>query len=78
MTREEAIKLLELLEKCATIEESKECCKLAIEALKQTEIVRCRDCCFYAISKQKRSWCKDMLRRIQPDDFCSRGRRREE
>ena len=44
----------------------------------QQEIIRCKDCCFYAISKEKRSWCKDMLRRIQPDDYCSRARRREE
>lgn len=50
----------------------------ALEALEQPEIIRCKDCCFYAISKEKRSWCKDMLRRIQPEDFCSHARRREE
>ena len=52
MTREEAIKLLELLAKFATLEESKECYELAIEALKQPE-VKCLKCdgrkdCMYA------------------------------
>lgn len=55
-----------------------EALEIGIEALKQPEIIRCKDCCFFAISKEKRSWCKDMLRRIQPEDFCSHAIRREE
>lgn len=71
MTREEAIKEInETLEPAFA--------NYIIMALEQPEIIRCKDCCFYAISKEKRSWCKDMLRRIQPEDFCSHAKRREE
>ena len=78
MTREEAIAWLKIIDKTAVEEEVHDTMDTAIEALKQPEIIRCKDCCFYAISKQKRSWCKDMLRRIQPEDFCSRARRQDE
>ena len=39
MTRDEAIKLLELLTEFAALEASKECYKLAIEALKQIRAI---------------------------------------
>lgn len=51
---------------------------MAIAALKQPEIIRCKDCQFYAISRQGKSWCKSSTRHIKPEDFCSRGWRREE
>lgn len=83
MTREEAIN--ELIEMCNYINgnieirrKQYEALNIAIEALNQPEIIKCKDCCFYAISKEKRSWCKDMLRCIQPEDFCSHAKRREE
>lgn len=79
MTREEVIN--ELIEMCNYVNgnieirsKQYEALNMAIKALKQPEIIRCKDCCFYAISKEKRSWCKDMLRRIQPEDFCSHAR----
>ena len=83
MTREEAIKKLtrlknEFLEEYIDFNGTTDAYNMAIEALKQPEIIKCKDCCFYAISKEKRSWCKDMLRRIQPEDFCSHAKRREE
>ena len=80
MTREEAIAELKAQEE-HLIDMSimgREAYHMAVEALEQPEIIKCKDCCFYAISKEKRSWCKDMLRRIQPEDFCSHARRREE
>ena len=77
MTREEAIYCLDHKD-IVTPTEFWTAVGMAIEALKQPEIIRCKDCCFYAISKEKRSWCKDMLRRIQPEDFCSHARRQEE
>lgn len=85
MTREEAIEELE--QRLSTLRfvggtyvdcVNGEALEMAVEALEHQEIIRCKDCCFYAISKEKRSWCKDMLRRIQPEDFCSHARRREE
>jgi len=71
MTREEAIEEIN-----KTFEPA--FANYIIMALGKPEIIRCKDCCFYAISKEKRSWCKDMLRRIQPEDFCSHAIRREE
>lgn len=78
MTREEAIRNLIILREIATLKETKECADLAIDALKQPEIIRCKDCQFFAISRQGKSWCKSSTRHIKPEDFCSRGWRREE
>lgn len=80
MTREKAIDVLEDYGRYESFGDKNysDAFAVAVEALEQPEIIRCKDCCFFAISKEKRSWCKDMLRRIQPEDFCSHARRREE
>ena len=80
MTREEAIKLLELLEKCATIEESKECCKLAIEALERPEIVRCKDCSYSekVECRTRTIYCNQLRDYFLNDFYCGNARRREE
>lgn len=83
MTREEAIRLLELLAKFATLEESKECYELAIEALKQPEIIRCQDCKYCEEVDPGLFFCDsvDIVpvgQYVEPDGFCSMARRREE
>jgi hypothetical protein len=78
MTNNEVISRLRALHLVSEDLSDKEAILIAIKTLKQSEIIKCKDCCFYAISKEKRSWCKDMLRRIQPEDFCSHAKRREE
>lgn len=78
MTNNEIISRLRALYLVSEDPSDKEAILIAIKTLKQPEIIKCKDCCFYAISKEKRSWCKDMLRRIQPEDFCSHAKRREE
>lgn len=66
MTREEAIQLLELLVKFATLKESKECYELAIESLKQPEIIRCKGCHYY-----EDGHCDMHHMGVAPDDYCS-------
>jgi hypothetical protein len=51
---------------------------MAIKALKQPEIILCKDCVNYAISRAKRPWCQSSTRRTEPDGFCSKGQRRNE
>ncbi len=85
MTREEAIANIKHAVSWAKENDDRWCdsvevgsLEMAIEALKQPEIIRCKDCQFYAISRQGKSWCKSSTRHIKPEDFCSRGWRREE
>lgn len=83
MTREEAIDFLKRMKWQADYvemgdEKGDEVIDMAIEALQQPEIIRCKDCQFYAISRQGKSWCKSSTRHIKPEDFCSSGWGREE
>ena len=47
MTREEAIKIMEHLKSIVSSEDYKEALSMAIEALKEQEIVHCRDCVYW-------------------------------
>lgn len=78
MTREDASNILCKLKENGLWFSQRFAIDMAIEALKQPEIIRCKDCQFYAISRQGKSWCKSSTRHIKPEDFCSRGWRREE
>lgn len=77
MTREEAIRNLIILREIATLKETKECADLAIEALKQPEIIRCKDCEYWGEFPEYRSFCLDGAKSYDPDGFCHFARRRE-
>jgi len=83
MTREEASEIINnyffytVLPRCngkvVNKRKLEEAINMAIKALKQPEIVKCEDCEFG-------EWrvCPYSAVFIQPDGFCSRGRRKEE
>ena len=72
MTREEAIKELELIAKVTMWNDRREAVEMAIEAL-QTDLVRCKDCRhrdLFSCPLADNDFQKD-------DDYCSWGERRE-
>lgn len=88
MTNKEAIKMLEEIRDATEAwyglsEDGRDMFWLAIEALRQPEIVRCKDCKWYGRSDKRRFYRgMDCLQKridtIIPDkDFCSRAERRE-
>lgn len=77
MTNEEVISRLRALHLVSEDYSDKEAIRIAIKALKQPEIIRCKDCINYAISRAKRPWCQSSTRRTEPDGFCSKGQRRD-
>ena len=58
----------------AELIEQKKAAEVAIEALKQPEIVRCRECKYSIYPFQL---CKLWKRNANPDDFCSYGERKD-
>ena len=78
MTREEAIKELELIAKVTMWNDRREAVEMAIEAL-QTEVVWCKDCrhryeegdCTHYY------WCRLHDRPVDDTDFCSCGEESE-
>ena len=84
MTREEAIKWITLdLEswehQCLSYHPTKEALKMAIEALKEPEIVRCRDCEYCDTYLRNYYRCTKMgnYEYVDSDFFCAAGRRRD-
>ena len=76
MTRDEAIKELQLIAKITMWNDRREAVEMAIEAL-NTDIVRCWEC-----KKQFTNDCymiygKNMMRNLFDNDFCSYGEREE-
>ena len=52
--------------------------ELAIEALKQPEIIRCKDCEFFEVMNNCGwFWCNAIHQSTKEDRFCWRARRRE-
>lgn len=49
---------------------------LAIKALLQPDIIRCRECCFCATMPPNYTWCDNHKIFVEPGDFCSYGERR--
>lgn len=85
MTREEIIKRLQriiaLYEYC--VDEDDEAIDIAIEALKQPEIIRCKDCKYCVDYGMGGYYCEseDIVpvgNYVEPDGFCNFARRREE
>ena len=81
MTRDEAIKIIE---DQICHEFSSEICEayvMAIRALRQPEIVRCKDCKWHPKSNPKHPDCNYCLRiihgAIPPDYYCADGERKE-
>lgn len=82
MTREEAIKIIERVDICANAAETAR--NMAIAALKEPEIVRCKDCKsweqYNACDGTKPHRCMNhdaiFYKRTAPNDFCSYGERR--
>lgn len=76
MTREEAIKILESIIPCGEFDffaEEKEALKIALQALKQPDIIRCRDCSFCVTMPPNYTWCENHQVFVEPGDFCSYG-----
>lgn len=89
MTREEAIMQIRIdateiagelaserkgLHKTVLLIKKLDALDMAIEALKQPEVVRCRDCKYSIYPFQL---CKLWKRNANPDDFCSYGERKD-
>ena len=69
MNREEAIKILEGLAVPVCAEAAFD---MAIEALKQPEVIRCKDCKLFGRPRCLMKWWSD------PDGYCHGAKRREE
>lgn len=80
MTREEAIEILKANYPDACFEQLRDAVDMAISALKQPEIVRCKEC-IYA-SPNGKNGCKVYhfklyeTHEMNANDFCSRAERR--
>ena len=90
MTREESIKTInEILKnnylsigECRLFEYEQEAMKVAVEALEQPEIIRCKDCKYCEEVYPGLFFCDsvDIVpvgQYVEPDGFCSMARRRE-
>lgn len=82
MTREEAREILEII-----LEEYRDAkvfaprlpaLEMAIEALKQPEIIRCKDCDYFVEGNYADGCKKYPLFCFRPHTFCSNARRRED
>lgn len=78
MTREEAIAKLEqyldsnLIEDLSGNEGLDEAIRMGSDALKQPEIIRCRDCLYHQL---RNGYCDKHHVTLHPLDFCSYGER---
>ena len=77
MTREEAIKVLNMVEAHGPLTiKAKE---MAIKALEEPEIIRCKDCYWWtSICDGDRDYCSYLDSYHKADFYCAVGRRREE
>ncbi len=82
MTREQAIKIIERVDICANAAETAR--DMAIAALKEPVLVRCKDCKHWTKDgngySDDESYCGNpngLDNYAHPDDFCSYGERRE-
>ena len=74
MTREEAIKIIERVDICANAAETAR--DMAIAALKEPEVVRCKDCKW--VYRDEYSYCYFCHeRQVRSDHFCSYGERKD-
>ena len=71
MTREQAA---QMIEKMPISHECREFFNLVLDALRQPEIVRCKDCKYY---NSLMGYCKDGHSYPSPDWFCADGKRKE-
>lgn len=82
MTKKEAIKTInEILEnnylsigECRLFEYEKEAMKVAVEALEQQEIIRCKDC----VNLMRPHICRLYMSNCDLDFYCANARRKEE
>ena len=77
MTREEAIKELELIAKVTMWNNRREAVEMAIESLSADEVVRCKDCKHYESDGGALMVCSDTGVVVDDTDYCSYGERRE-
>jgi hypothetical protein len=77
MTREEAIEYLQAIMPESYYEKVREAVQMAIEALKQPEIIRCNECDMFEIVEGCGGICNFFNRSVQVDDFCSYGAKME-
>lgn len=83
MTREEAIDALKANYPDSCYELLREAVDIAIESLKQPEIIRCKDCKYCVDYGMGGYYCEseDIVpvgNYVEPDGFCNFARRREE
>lgn len=84
MTRDESIEFLKRMKWQADYvemgdDEGDEALDMAIEALKQPELVRCKECTFcQAIVPGLYFWCDRHKCFIEQEDFCNYGERKEQ
>lgn len=79
MTREEAIKcLIDAKEEFAYFHNHCVAFDMAIKALEQPEIIRCKDCEYWGEFPDYRSFCLDGAKSYDPEGFCHFARMREE
>ncbi len=90
MTREEAIRILKHFSLCGAYHElihmndtDSEAITMAIKALEQPEVIRCKDCKWrnvYQFSPKydERDYCDKHEKTVGADGFCSWAERREE
>lgn len=83
MTREEAIDVLKANYPDSCYELLREAVEMAIEALQQPEIIRCKNCKYCEEVDPGLFFCDsvDIVpvgQYVEPDGFCSMARRREE
>ena len=79
MTKAEAIFVLEHIEAHNGL--AKEAKLMAIDALKQPDIIRCKDCIYFmksAPGHPDTEWCQRLIcGTVNPEFFCADGRRKE-
>ena len=78
MTREEAIEIISRpLNMKHAPEDILEAHKMAISALEQPEIVRCRECKHYRALHDQDDLCVYTMTSVEADDYCSYAERKE-
>ena len=86
MTREEAIHHIRdviaennsIAPNMVTFNLEKQALYMAIEALKEPEIIKCKDCIYFeVVNKEGWCWCNETHESTRPDRFCWRARKEE-